>query len=70
MSEENRKEFRDKLEAFAARLNEESGPSFQMFLSTQDVWPWVKFNEIIVGDAQQGVLISLLFAFTVLLLTT
>ena len=52
LDEEKRKAFRDKLEAFTVRLNKESGPTFQMFLSTGDVFPWVKFNEIIVGDAQ------------------
>ena len=70
LNEQDRKDFRDKLENFVSKSNEKSGPSLQFFLSTYDVWPWVKFNEIIVGDAQQGVVFSLLFAFFVLLVTT
>lgn len=51
-------------------MNKKSGPSLECFLSTGEVWPWVRFNEIIVGDAQQGVVISLVFAFVVLFATT
>lgn len=52
LDEAQRKAFRDKLEAFVDALNKKSGPSLHCFLSTYDVWPWVRFNEIIVGDAQ------------------
>jgi predicted RND superfamily exporter protein len=51
-------------------LNEKSGPSLSCYLSTFDVFPWVYFNEIIVVDAKQGVMISLIFAFCVLFATT
>tara|TARA_B110001450_G_scaffold219929_1_gene215134 strand:+ start:497 stop:925 length:429 start_codon:yes stop_codon:yes gene_type:complete len=39
-------------------------------MSTKELFPWVKFNEIIVTDAEQGVMISLGFAFIVLIITT
>ena len=39
-------------------------------MSTKELFPWVKFNEIIVTDAEQGVMISLSFAFIVLIITT
>jgi hypothetical protein len=51
-------------------INKVSGPSLQCFMSTKELFPWVKFNEIIVTDAEQGVMISLSFAFIVLIITT
>ena len=51
LDEKGRKAYRDKLESFVSNLNKESGPSLHCFLSTSDVWPWLRFNEIIVGDA-------------------
>jgi hypothetical protein len=58
------------MEKMVVDMNEKSGPSLHCFLSTKEVWPWVRFNEIIVEDAQQGISISLAFAFLVLLVTT
>lgn len=51
LNEKDRIKFRDKLESFVSKNNEKNGPDFQMFLSTGEIFPWVKFNEIIVGDA-------------------
>jgi len=70
LSEQARKEFRIKMEQMVVDMNEESGPSLRCFISTYDKWPFVRFNEIIVGDAKQGVIISLIFAFLVLFVTT
>jgi len=58
------------MEQMIVDMNEVSGPSLRCFLSTFDKWPWVRFNEVIVDNAQQGVMFSLLFVFIVLLFTT
>lgn len=70
LNEADRRAFMAKLEAKIKEINDKSGPTLQCYLSSFDVFPWIRFNQIIVGDAQQGVMISLIFAFIVLFATT